>query len=61
MSKGLGMFATKYRIARDSCFSFRWAVQAKRWWWPFWVEVGAGLLETKEDALDLINELRTIR
>lgn len=54
-------FAPKYRIARDNWFPRYWAVQQWRWWWPFWIEVGNGMLESKEEALDFISELRTVR
>jgi hypothetical protein len=48
----------KYRIARDKIFSSYWAVQIKRWWWPFWVEYGNGLLNSPEDAEELIEYLK---
>jgi hypothetical protein len=54
------MFKTQYRVNRDWCYTFMWAVEVKRWWWPFWSEE-RGLLPTKEAALALIEELRTIR
>lgn len=57
----MSAFSTKYRVARDSIYPRFWAVQAKRWWWPFWVEVGNGMLKSKQEAIDLIEELKTIR
>lgn len=55
------MFKTKYRISRDKWFSHKWAVQYKFWWWPFWIEFGNGLLETKDEAYELIELLQDIR
>lgn len=55
----MDFFKTKYRIARDSYHSQRWAVQQRLWYWPFWTEVGNGLLKTKQEAAELIDCLRT--
>lgn len=53
----MSAFATKYRISRDKVFTYRWAVQSKRWWWPFWIEE-IGLLVTKSEAEDMIPILK---
>ena len=48
-----------YRVARDSWYPRWWAVQVWRPWWPFWTEVGNGMLHSKQEALDLIKDLQT--
>jgi hypothetical protein len=55
------MFKTRYRVARDSWYPRYWAVQYRLWFWPFWVEFGAGLLQSKEEAYDLIDTLAVER
>lgn len=32
------MIMTKYRIVTDNYSGYE--VQARRWWWPFWVQCG---------------------
>lgn len=54
------MFRIQYRITRDSYYSFMWAIESRRWWWPFWIEQ-VGMLNTKDEAISVINDLRTIR
>lgn len=34
----------KYRIVEDSYAGYE--AQIKRWWWPFWVEIGDPLTNT---------------
>lgn len=51
------MFKTKYRISRDWYVpSLHWSVEKKSILWPFWVQY-RGLLNSKEQAEDLINTL----
>lgn len=51
------MMKPKYRISRDSVYSGdRWAVQSRRWWWPFWVEE-IGLLGSRKEAAEMIEIL----
>lgn len=57
----MSIFKTKYRVSRDRIFSYRWAVQQKVWWWPFWVEHGMGLLHSREEAEELIQLLIDVR
>lgn len=49
----------KYRISRDRAVPWRWAVQVKKWWWPFWTEE-VGLLSSRNEALTLIEVLKKI-
>ena len=46
----------KYRVSRNSTLQRFWAVQSKRWWWPFWIEE-IGLLNSKEEALEMVKLL----
>lgn len=48
----------RYRVNRDNYNSNYWCVECWRLWFPFWIEVGAGLLRTKEDAIELCDILR---
>ena len=54
-------FKTKYRVSRDRIISNRWAVQYRLWWWPVWIEHGNGLLDTQQEAEDLIDLLLKVR
>lgn len=47
------MFKRRYRVGRDWCFTFMWAVQTWVWYWPFWAE-HTGMLKTQEEARELI-------
>lgn len=51
----------RYRVARDNYNSSYWAVQTWVWYWPFWIEFGAGLLDSEQDAINLINSLKNTR
>lgn len=44
-------FLTRYRVNRGVYPSY-WMVQAKRWWWPFWVGERDFLLSA-QDAFEL--------
>lgn len=48
------MLKTRYRVGRDTVFSNYWAVQYRPWFWPFWMEHGNGMLDSKEEAEELI-------
>ena len=53
-------FRTKYRISRDHIIPTFWEVQYKYWWWPFWIGHGNGLLNSPEQAFDLIQRLKRV-
>lgn len=55
------MFSYKYRVARDRFYSRMWAVQVWRWWWPFWSEWGNGMLNSQQEAEELITILKDVR
>jgi len=50
------MMKTQYRISRWKLNNSLWAVQSRRWWWPFWIEE-IGLLRSREDAAEMIGIL----
>jgi len=52
------MFKTKYRVSVDSFWSHLYAVQIKRWYFPFWIEYKNGCLPSKEKALHIIELLK---
>lgn len=45
------MIKTKYRIMPDSFYGGYglWQVEKRLWFWPFWIDVGNGLM-TKKNA-----------
>lgn len=45
------------RVSRDWFYPSMWAVQTRRWWWPFWIEE-IGMLKTYDEALAMIEILR---
>ena len=51
-------FATRYRVNRDWFDSRFWMLEKRVWFWPFWIEA-AGLFSTREEAVSMIEILRT--
>jgi hypothetical protein len=57
----MGWFNTRYRVNKDTgWFINYWAVEKWNWYFPIWVRFRGGL-KGKQDAIELIEQLRTMR
>lgn len=46
----------KYRIVKDHCLGYE--VQCKRWWFPFWVQIGDhGYSTNTSPTIDIAKKL----
>ena len=52
----VSLFKTKYRVVRDAYAGYE--VQAKKWWFPFWLEVGTNTHLSLERAIKYVESLK---